>query len=143
MHQTHLEIPVSLRPLSRASDAYRPRGIPPSSLASIRVGDGQNLGLDAVMGLSRTPRTSLRVGGFVGGGGLLMGDVAYWCFTQAFHMAAPLPRSEHEDEQGHSSTSGLSKWLHILRESPISSSSSSPAPAFPFFCGYSHKLEPP
>lgn len=93
MHQTHLEIPVSLRPLSRASDAYRPRGIPPSSLASIRVGDGQNLGLDAVMGLSRTPRTSLRVGGFVGGGGVADGR----CGILVFYPGISYGRSASQE----------------------------------------------
>lgn len=105
--------------LGGASDAHHPRGIPRPPLASARVakGDGQDLGPDAATGLSRTPGTSPRAGGALVTGGLA-GDAAYWGFTQAFHVASPLPGSEHEDERGHSSTSGLSKWLQLLGENP-------------------------
>lgn len=56
-------------------------------------------------------------------------------FHRAFCTAALLPGSEHEDAGGGSSTSGLSKWLWVLRENPISSSSSSPSPLFPLCVG--------
>lgn len=102
MRQTRLEIAVSPGLL----------GAPPLASARGPGGDGQNLGPATAMGLTRTPRSGLRVGSF-GDGGLWRWEAGGRCgvlgFHWAFHAAVLLPGSEHEDAGGCSSTSGLSK----------------------------------